>query len=432
MTTLTTADGRLLRVQLPAGAGAYGYGGFPGSFPPMWSSGEREPSGSDSPLLASFEQIYRTQPVVAAAVDKLTRRIATLPFSAFRETGASREPLPSSDSLQTLLRRPRPRYSQVMLLAHIAQSLLIHGNGLAAKLRGPDRDAPPTMLWPLNWGQISAYGEPGGDVEWWSTTQFGAERFIPVEDTLHFAWPGPDGGQIGVSPLEKLGVTLRLEDAAQRYQTSQFRNGNRPSNAILLEKEVKDEPLARMRAAIDSLHKGVDRTGKTILLTGGAKIQQLSMSPVEAALIDQRKLNWEEVGFVYDLAGPLRGDLSHGTMANVQEMLKSLYRDVIPPWATLIVETFQAQLIDMEAAWMNDVCRFDFSDKLRGDPKEQAETLKVKVESGLITRDEGRVELGLAPMGGKAAELTANVNNQAPVEAMTGTNEAPTTPTAGQ
>jgi HK97 family phage portal protein len=421
MTTLQTADGRLLRASRPAGVGTGMSGSlFPGQFPPMWSDGERYPNGmTDSGVLASFEQIYRTQPVVAGAVDKLTRRLATLPFGAFQEIGGSREPLDPSHGLATLLRRPRPRYSGVHLLAHIAQSLFIHGNGLVAALRGADRDAPPIMLWPLNWAQTSAYGQPGGDVEWWSTVQFGAEeRFISATDVLHFAWPGPDGGPIGVSPLEKLGVTIALEDAAQRYQRSNFANGSRFSSAITFEKDMKRDQLDLARASIENLHKGVDRSNKTILLSGGAKIQPLSMSPVEAALVDQRHVNADEIGFVFDLSGPLRGDLSHGTMANVQEMLKSLYRDVIPPWATLIAETFQSQLIDMEPTWMNTVARFDFSDKLRGDPREHADKLKIEVEAGIISRDEARAELGRAPMGGKAAELTANVNNQAPVEAM--------------
>jgi phage portal protein BeeE len=104
--------------------------------------------------------------------------------------------------------------------------LLIHGNAVVAKVRGPDRRPRRIMLWPLDWARMSAYGQVGGRIEWWSTTQFdNTERFISVEDTIHFAWPGPDGGEIGVSPLEKLGVTIRLEDAAQRHQTALFKNG---------------------------------------------------------------------------------------------------------------------------------------------------------------------------------------------------------------
>jgi hypothetical protein len=63
VTTLQTADGRLLRSRRPSGAGFATGGFFPSSFPPMWSSGERE--GSDDAVLKSFEAIYRSQPVLA-------------------------------------------------------------------------------------------------------------------------------------------------------------------------------------------------------------------------------------------------------------------------------------------------------------------------------------------------------------------------------
>jgi HK97 family phage portal protein len=422
MATLQTADGRLLRARRP-NMDSIGGWMLPSSFPPMWSDGERY--GSPDTVLKSYEQIYRSQPVLGGVINKLTRRIATLPLYAYRTNADGSRKQTSDDTLASLLRRPMPRTGTVHLIAHIAQSLLTHGNALVAKLRGPDRDAPPIMLWPLDWSQIGAYGEPGGRIEWWSTYQFGHdERFISVEDTLHFAWPGPDGGEVGVSPLEQLGVTIKLEDAAQRYQTAQFANGNRPSLAISLDAANPSEKVLQLvRAGIENLHKGVDRAGKTILLGAGAKAQPLSLNPVEAALIEQRKLDREEIGAVYDLPGPLMNDLTHGTFSNVAEMLRSLYRDVVPPWTELMVQTLQAQLLDPEPAWLDRFVRFDFSDKLKGDPTEQAQVDRSDVEAGIRTRDEARDGRGLPPKGGKAGELTANVNNQAPVESMTSTQE---------
>ena len=430
MTTLQTVDGRLLRAQRPSGIG-FGAGSvLPGAFPPMWSNGEREPNGMTDGLtgvLTSFEAIYRSQPVLAGVIDMIALRGATLPFGAYKalENG-SRESVDRSDSLATLLRRPRPRQSGTHLVHQVLQSLLVHGNAVVAKLRGPDRDVPPIMLWPLDWAQLNAFGEPGGDIEWWSTSQFGGqERFVAAEDTIHFAWPAPSGGQIGVSPLEKLGVTIRIEDAAQRYQTANFINGNRPSNAITLEQaKPSKELLEIMRAGIENLHKGVDRAGKTILLGAGAKIQPLSLSPVEAALIDQRRLDREEVSIVFGLSGPSLTDSTNSALGNVAERFRAFYRDVLPPWTTLIVETFEAQLIDTEPAWLDRVVRFDFTDKLRGEPVELAQSLKLQIEAGLITRNEARKLAGHPPIGNPddpenpANQLTANVNNQAPLDSM--------------
>ena len=91
-------------------------------------------------------------------------------------------------------------------------------------------------------------------------------------------------------------------------------------------------------------------------------------------------------------------DLTHGTYSNVAELLKGLYRDVIPPWLALIRDTFQAQLLDPEPDWMTDrFFDFDLTDKLKGDPEKLAVTLKVQVDAGIITRNEARRILNLPP-----------------------------------
>jgi hypothetical protein len=71
---------------------------------------------------------------------------------------------------------------------------------------------------------------------------------------------------------------------------------------------------------------------------------------------------------VYDLAGPLMNDLSTARTPTSRSSW-ALYRDVVPPWTTLIEQTFQAQLIDPEPAWLDRFVAFDFTDKLKGDPR---------------------------------------------------------------
>lgn len=423
MTTLQTADGRLLRAQRPAGATVQN-GSFSFSGRPMWSDGERS---GDSAHLKSFEGIYRSQPVVAGVVDKLARRIATLPFDAYRRLPNQARELVAGDALDSLLKHPMPRRGTVHLNAHIAQSLLIHGNALVAKVRGADRAAPPEMLWPLDWSKVSAYGD--GTIEWWSTTQFGgAERFIAASDVMHFAWPGPDGSPIGVSPLEKLGVTVRLDDALMRHQIALSKNGDRPSMAVTVDADnAKLEHLDYVKQRVEAMHKGPDNAGKTIFLGSNVKVAPISLSPVEVQLTQQRQTNREEIGAVYDLSGPLMNDLRYSSFANVTELLRSLYRDVLPPWLALIQTTYQAQLLDPEPAWLDRFTEFDLTDKLKGDPVELATSLKMQVEAGLLTRNEARRILNLPPMDDPSADqLTANVNNQGPLAGMSG----PTPPAA--
>jgi HK97 family phage portal protein len=413
MTTLQTADGRLLRATRPIGAQNTVGSGWSR---PMWSDGssDHDPEGR----LVSYASIYNSQPVVATAVNKLSRRIATLPFDGYRRLPDNGRELVRDDTLDSLIRRPLPRWSKVHMLHHVAQQLLVHGNCLLAKIRGSDQSAPPEGLWPLDWAFVNAYAPLGGRIEWWATTQFeGHERFIAVEDTLHFAWPSPHG-EIGTSPLQQLGVTIRLEDAAQRHQTASFKNGARPGGVFTLPPGTtpSKEQMELTRETIKALYTG-DNAFKTGIVAPGAKWEAMSMSPVEVELIEQRKLNREEIGMVYDLAGPLMNDLTHATLTNVIELNKALYRDVIPPWTALFEQTFQAQLIDPEPAWLDRFLAFDLADKIKGEPQELANTLKLEVEAGLITRNEARRILNMPPSEDAGADkLTYNANNQAPID----------------
>jgi hypothetical protein len=91
---------------------------------------------------------------------------------------------------------------------------------------------------------------------------------------------------------------------------------------------------------------------------------------------------------------------------------RRLYRDVVPV-ARLIEQTFQAQLIDPEPAWLDRFVAFDLTDKLKGDPVQLAQSLKLQVEAG-ITRNEARDASRTCRRWRPAATLTMNVNNQAP------------------
>jgi HK97 family phage portal protein len=274
---------------------------------------------------------------------------------------------------------------------------------------------------------LNAYGEPGGTIEVWGTTQFEnyTERFIDAADTVHIAWPAPSGSEVGVSPLEKLGVTIRIEDAAQREQASVLKNGIRPSAAVTVDMEnpTRDQ-LREAGNIVKAAHAGMDKSGAWVWMGANTKIQPLSFSPAEAALMDQRQRTWSEIAAVYDMAGPLSGDLTHGTYSNVQVILDSLYRDVVPPWTSLIADTLQAQLIDPEPAWMDLQVRFDFTDKLRGDPVAASQADRSDVEAGLKTRNEVRKERGYAPLEGGDTP-TMNVNNQGSLTEGAVSNPAP-------
>jgi HK97 family phage portal protein len=387
----------------------------------MWSDGERWGQDGNSSSAISFDSIIRTQPVVAAAVNKLTRQASTLPLRTYRSLDDNKRERLTDHPVHSLLHKPIPRRGAVHLKQWAFRPMLAHGNSLIAKYR-EDPDGPPTALLPVDWRHIEAYAASGGCVEWWATTQTGERRWIRVEDTIHFAWMGES--EVGISPLEHLGTTVKIEDAAQRYQASTMENGVRPSAGVTMpEGHRASDPEVRQffREQIEGLHKGVDRAGKFFLLPPGGDIKPLTFSAADAQLIQQRKINREEIAMVYDLPGPLIGDLEHGTYSNVTELNKQLYKSVLRPWLTLVEETIQAQFIDPEPGWEDIFVEFDLSDQLRGDPAEMASAIKSNIESGVMTRNEGREAQNLPPADDEGADkLTYPANNQAPLSNLPG------------
>src|SRR5687768_8504846 len=101
MTTIQTADGRLLRATRPSGLQPTGLGPMvAGALGPVnWQSSDEPSSRPGAFTLVSYERIYRDQPIVSGTVDKLTRRIASLPFDAYKRVGEREREQTYGDSL---------------------------------------------------------------------------------------------------------------------------------------------------------------------------------------------------------------------------------------------------------------------------------------------------------------------------------------------
>jgi HK97 family phage portal protein len=254
--------------------------------------------------------------------------------------------------------------------------------------------ATPTGFRPLDWRTLEPKEiEPGsGDLDYWKRSQAGKDpEVIDVDDLVHFAWHAP-AGVLGVSPLKQLGVSLRIEKAAQAYQEALFRNSARPSGGVTLPESVAGDREFRkeLRSDLATLHQGVDNAGRPVILPPGSKWEQFSITAHEAELIEQRKVGREEAAAIYNAPQPLIGILDHATYSNIAELHKILYGPVLGPWIKLGEETFNAQVIAHEPAFAGQFVEFDLSEELRGDVVKEAAALRMQMQSGILTINEAR------------------------------------------
>jgi HK97 family phage portal protein len=349
----------------------------------------------------NFGRLYRTQPWVYTIVNKLVRQISRLPLKVYEEGSQPDEKRRVRQGpLVSAIQKPAPGKGPIHLKQWLAFPVVLHGSGLVRKRR-PAPAAPPHGFLPLDWrhsepcridiSKPSGELQQGGGIDFWRYTEFTEKAIFQPDDVIYTAWEPPNG-TVGVSPLEALGVTLRIERAAQRYQEANFRNSIRSSGALKVPMEAWKDQTTRdlIRADVKGLYQGVDNTGRALVIPGDMEWTNISHSAHEAELIEQRQLSREEVAAAYDIPPPMVGILDKATFSNITEQHKMLFTTVLGPWLKLIEETFKAQVIDPEPAFEGQWVEFELKEVLRGDPVKEAVAVRTELQSGTLTINEAR------------------------------------------
>lgn len=380
----------------------------------------------------SFTRIYERQLWVAVMVNKLARQVARLPLKVYERDGDARRRVRTGPLVDLLARPggPDTPSGPMRLKQWLMTPTLVHGNALLVKHR-PARGAPPDALLPVPWPAVTADLDDSNRPEMWKWARRHRKvTLLDPSEVVHVAWEPPDGG-LGVSPLVQLGVTLRIEDAAQRHQESSLRNGGRPPSAITIEREFlglqpeeRQQLLANLREDVEAIYGGPENAGRPAILPPGLDWKGIGHTAKEAELIQQRRLTREEVAAVYDVPPPLVGILDNATYSNVSEMHRMLFTTVLGPWITLIEESIQTQVIDPEPAFAGLFVEFDLSEVLRGDLLTEIQALQSAVTNGLMTINEARQVRNLPPIDDPLCNIPLiPANNLRPIGADGNLNE---------
>ncbi|KKL89767.1 hypothetical protein LCGC14_1911400 [marine sediment metagenome] len=317
---------------------------------------------------ATYEQIYRSQLWINVMVNKLSRGIGRLPLKSYIAGGepGERERV-REGPLADLLARPFEGGSPFDFKSAIIGNLCLYGNAIAVKMR-PRPGQPPAELLPPAWGFWTIQPGTNRRVDWYWFNSLGGQR-IPFrpEEVIHWKYWAPGRGLEGISPLEPLKDTIKLEDAARRTVISSYEHGARPVGGYSVPGTLKEETALRLREQLNETYGGVDNAYKILLMEGGAKWESMSHSLVDSDVIPTMKLTREEAAAVFDIPPPIVGILDRATFSNITEQHLMLYMDTMGPPLTMFEETLQVQLIDQEPQMAGQFVEFELAEVLKGD-----------------------------------------------------------------
>jgi HK97 family phage portal protein len=362
-------------------------------------------------LTASYAAMYRRQPWVYASVNKLARSVARMPLKAYQRDDEARRRLFDGD-LHRLMTKPGQGMIPFAFKERIVKNTAIYGNAFVVKLGAADAESIPQELFAapsIGW----SIGK--GDTYVW-TARDGKRYPFPRWQVIHFRFWDLDEHGFGMSMLEPLRMTLAIEDAAQRYGVSAFRNGARPGSTLKTDKELTEPALERLKAALHAIHGGVDNAFKVAVLEQGLDWAPFPHNLEEAAVVEHRKLTREEVTAVIDVPQPTVGILDEANFASVDQLHTMLYQDSLGPWVSMIEETVQAELVEPIPEFAGQFVEFDLNAVMRGDILSRYRAYAIAINASFKSPDEIRALENDPPMADKQPEaglLRFNLNQKA-------------------
>lgn len=384
----------LERRSIPDLPDTYGQPGF-GS----WGSGMVWQGTSGSLPAVSTESAMRLS-AVFACLRLLSEAVSTLPLDTFTRDGGTRKPY-----------RPRPAYlsfgppqqSRIDYLSQVMLSLLTDGNAYVLTPR--DRLGIPLDLVVLDPGMVKVERKKGRLIY---TCQ---EVTLDLDvDVMHIKGMCLPGALTGLSPIAYARETIGLGLAAQKYGTGFFDNGALPSAVIEVpaEKQFSQEAAARFRDTWNAHHRGTGNANKVGVLTGGATLKTVSITPDDAQFLETRAFQVPDVARIFGVPPHLIADASGSTSwgSGLAEQNLAFGQFALRPW-TERIEDGHGRLLTTHG--LGDVfIKLNLDALLRASLKDRYESYVQGISSKFLTINEARrlEDLPPVPWGERPASST--------------------------
>lgn len=356
------------------------------------------------PLLlrsAAYGEMYTKQPLVRAAVDKLTSLHTALPLRVYRKVGDGREEA-AETRFGRLVSCPNPEMSCVDFWSWVVSTY--HVYGISFVFKQLDVRGRPVELWPLHPSRMR-WGVQGGGIDtaprpglteadsrnrWWFRHRDGEERPVRRDELIIFKNFNPDSFETGLSRLETLRVTLEADAASRDSQTARWRHGGQTNLALVYKGAFGPGSATAKRLAeqFERIHGGGENHHRPLVLEDGIEPVPL---PTDHGLeyIQERKLNAIEVASVYDLPPRAIRRGEGETQANAAEDSRSVYRDTMPPHLALFHSAIEH---DLRRPHFQErfYAEWDPSEQMRGSFEDEVKALATGIQTGQFTPAEAR------------------------------------------
>ena len=326
---------------------------------------------------------------VYACTRLLADTISSLPIDTFVRRDGNRLPF-----------RPRPAWvyepegpgsSRVEYYKQVVVSMLLSHGAVIQIIRGGNGDV--VALQPLDPTRVTVR----------RNAQTRGREFVidgktvlPGDQVLYISEMRKPGSVMGTSRIEEVKNTLGLAKALDEFASRYFSNGANAGGIIEFPGNLTQEQAKDVVEAFEAGHKGLRKSHKPGVLSGGAKFQKIGSDAEQAQMLESRQFAVEEIARVFRVPPSMIGLNTPGAMsyASVEHNAIQFVRYSLTPLITAIEEAHN-RLLPGEA-----FIRVNMDGLLRGDSATQAQVFSTALQAGYMSVNDVRGLMDMRPVDG--------------------------------
>jgi len=285
-------------------------------------------------------------------------------------------------------------------------SKLVFGNTYVLKER--DARGVVVSLYILDTSRVQVLVASDGSVyyscgeDYLSGLTSASEPVIPASEIIHDIMVPLYHPLVGVSPIHACGLAATQGLKIQNQSAKLFERGSQPSGVLTAPQAISNETAERAQRWWEENFAGEQNVGRVAVLGDGLKYEPMTMTAVDAQLIDQLKWGAEAICSCFHVPGFLVGVGDPPPYTDIQSMLLQYYSTALQGK----IENLEILLKEGLELKTQYGVEFDLKALLRMDTKTQVENATKGIIGGLWKPNEARADFDLKPvLGGDSVYL---------------------------
>lgn len=331
-------------------------------------------------------------------VDIISDEVAILPISIVFKDGQTNEAHPLNFILE----------NQYTLIKMLIESVINRGNGFCYIERNADGSAKDLRF--LQASDVSINYDKAKPEKLSYSCSLISNKPIEEINMIHLKKHSIDGVN-GISVISyasrSLGIAHSTENAAKQF----FSSGCHLNGVLTIQGTLSQEQREQIRTSWNSAYSG---GGSGIaILPSSMSYQPVQLNSEDSQLLQSREFNVAEIARFLGISPVLLGDLSNSSYSTVEATQQQFLLHTLLPYIVMIEQEFTKKLL-RPSEKANMKISLDESSLLRTDKVSQADYYSKLLQSGVLSPNEVREELGYAPKDGLDFNFVAytDVNGQ--------------------